>query len=98
MSGINISHIDKKFQLLVKQVISLREENQRLSSSVQAGLEKIADQQNKINELQEKIKLLRMTSSSEEDSETEPNFRKEIRSTLNSYIQEIDNCIALLNK
>ncbi len=98
MPDINLSHIDKKFQVLLKQIRFLRDENKKLNIQVQGGIEEIQNQQQHITDLEEKIKMLKMITSSENNAGTETELRKEIRATLNSYIHEIDSCIALLNK
>ncbi len=72
-------------------------EKQKLTQKVLESQEIIARQQALLEELEEKVKMLKMTSSPGE-TPADGSFRKEMRTTLNAYIQEIDNCIALLNK
>lgn len=98
MSGINLSNMEHNFQLLLKRMRFLYAEKQKLEQKVLEGQEDIAGQQARITELEEKIKMLKMSVHSGDGTPADNTFKKEMRSTLNAYIQEIDNCIAILNK
>ncbi len=97
MSAINLSNIENNFQLLVKRCRLLYNEKQKLEQKVLEGQEEIARQQTLLEELEEKVRMLKMTSPAG-NMPQDGSVRKEMRTALNAYIQEIDNCIALLNK
>lgn len=96
MPGYKLSDIEETFQLLLKRLRNLYIEKKKLEQKILMKDQEIIRQQNQIKEYEESMHVLRMTTSSED---TESNvFRKEVRTTINNYIKEIDNCIAILNK
>ena len=99
MSATDLSHIESKFQLLLKRLQLLHDEKQKLAQKILADKAEILRQQEVITELEEKVKMLEMTTSPADGlAPADGAYRKEMRATLNAYIQEIDNCIAQLNK
>ena len=82
----------------VKKLISLYDKTQQAKKqcvSEREELKKVlAEKQEIINSLEEKIKFIKMSkvvSSSKEDN-------KKTKQKINEYVREIDKCIALLNK
>ena len=57
-------------------------------------MQKIKDQEKKIFDLQDKVKLMNITKSVDRNQEDV----KSTRLKINEYVREIDKCIALLNK
>lgn len=99
MSAIDLSHIESKFHLLLKRLQLLHSEKQKLEQKLLEDKAEIIRQQGAIAELEEKVKMLEMTASPADGlPPADGEYRKQMRATLNAYIQEIDNCIALLNK
>lgn len=98
MPDVNVSDIEEKFQLLLKRLRLLHNEKQKLEHKVIELESEIGSQKALLEGMEEKMDVLRMTSSPGDNEGNEHEFRKEIRTTINSYIQEIDNCIALLNE
>tara|TARA_B100000902_G_C27322533_1_gene925728 strand:- start:3165 stop:3446 length:282 start_codon:yes stop_codon:yes gene_type:complete len=85
-------------EIKIKKLISLYEiEKQEKKSAIQEieNIKKeLIDQREIIKELEEKIKLVklsRVVSSSGDDN-------KRTKQKINDYVREIDKCIALLNK
>ena len=85
-------------ELKIKQLISLygktKQEKQQAVNEGEKLKKTLAEQQEIINSLEEKIKLIKMSkvvSSSNEDN-------KKTKQKINEYVREIDKCIALLNK
>ncbi len=98
MPDYGLSDIEKKIQLLIKRLQSYHKENQNLEKKLLENENKIKKQQEQIKEYEEKIRIFKMTSPSEDGEGVDNEARREIRTTINSYIKEIDNCIAALNK
>lgn len=98
MSGVNLSNIAHNFQLMLKRLQFLYNEKQKLEQLVLEEQTENSKLQAHIKALEEKIKILKMTNPSENGTVPENEMKKEMRTTLNAYIHEIDNCIALLNK
>ena len=80
-----VKFIDK-YELIRKEKLLLQQEN---DASV-AGLE---SKEKEILNLQEKIKLMNISKSSDASKQE----MKETRLKINEYVREIDKCIALLN-
>ena len=85
-------------EVKIKQLISLygkTKQEKQLAVNEREKLKKsLAEKQEIINGLEEKIKLIKMSkvvSSSNEDN-------KKTKQKINEYVREIDKCIALLNK
>ena len=85
-------------EVKIKQLISLyskaKEEKQQAVDGVERLKILLAEKQEVVNGLEEKIKLINMSkvvSSSNEDN-------KKTKQKINEYVREIDKCIALLNK
>jgi len=95
MSDSELSDIEKKFKLLLKRMRSLHNENLMLVEKMKKKDAEIMRHQDLLEASEEKMQILKMTAPSDEN---EGEFRKEIHATINSYIKEIDGCIAILNK
>ncbi len=85
-------------EVKIKQLIFLygktKQEKQQALNEGQKLKRTLAEKQEIINSLEEKIKLIKMSkvvSSSNEDN-------KKTKQKINEYVREIDKCIALLNK
>ena len=76
------------YKLLSKEHEFILNQNDKLKSN-------LSEKELSINQLEEKIKLLRITKSV--DNHDAKN-NKESRHKINEYVREIDKCIALLNK
>ena len=85
-------------EVKIKQLISLynktKQEKQQVVNEGEKLKESLAEKQEIINGLEEKIKFIKMSkvvSSLNEDN-------KKTKQKINEYVREIDKCIALLNK
>jgi len=87
-----VTLIEAKSKKLVKLKKELSEENSKLKNELDEMKTVIEQQQRIINELKDKHQVLKIakTIESEDDS-------KESVKLLDTYIKEIDRCIALLN-
>lgn len=98
MAGINLQGLEEKFQLLLKKLRYLQEENQRLGQTVERQQSEIIQQQSSLIALEDKVKMLKIAASADGDSRHITEGRKALRSTINSYIRDLDRCIARLNE
>ena len=90
-----VEEVEKKVQELVLLYASVKKERDEILNDRSELELEVKEKNVTINELEEKIKLLRIAKSigTQEDEKN-----KESRSKINEYVREIDKCIALLNK
>jgi len=88
-----ISSIDLKVKRLIEQQLEIREKL-RQNQNENEELKNINEQQQKIiNDLKEKIKLLKIAKSTEKQEGA-----ADARLKINEMVREIDKCIGLLNQ
>ena len=88
-----ISSIDLKVKRLIEQQLEIREKL-RQNQNENEELKIINEQQKKIiNDLKEKIKLLKIAKSTEKQEGA-----ADARLKINEMVREIDKCIGLLNQ
>lgn len=88
-----ISSIDLKMKRLIQQHKEIKEKLHHYQNEIQE-LKFINDQQQKsINELKEKIKLLKIAKSTEKQEGA-----VDAKLKINELVREIDKCIGLLNR
>jgi hypothetical protein len=97
----SIQRIEDKLYLLVKKLQQVQAENVLLREEVTVQQQALQEQQQSIEQLEEKLRLMKIAASAQGSTTTvsveDEAFRKEVRSKINEYIKEIDRCIALLN-
>jgi len=89
----HIKRINDKLQQLLKNYQQLQKDNERqgrLIDTLQQAKEKDMQQ---INELQEKVSILKAASGQMNDAD-----KKEFEKNINRYIREIDKCIGILSE
>ena len=88
-----INSIQEKLQLLIKQQIHLKKENEKVQQQLHLYIEKEKAAAQKIADLQQQVMVLKLAAvdMSEKD-------KKEFDKKLNQYIKEIDKCIAFLSQ
>jgi len=89
----HIKRINDKLQQLLKNYQQLQKDNERqgrLIDTLQQGKEKDMQQ---INELQEKVSILKAASGQMNDAD-----KKEFEKNINRYVREIDKCIGMLSE
>lgn len=86
-----------KLRKLVSEKQTLAEKNNRLEKEVQELKRQLASQQQKVDELTNTIKIIKLAQNigSNDSSKQETT---ELKRKINEYIKEIDNCIAMLNE
>lgn len=85
--------INDKLQQLLKQQARVRRENEQLRAELEANKNKQAEAQQKIEELQQQVAILKLAAG-EMNEKDKRDFEKKI----NQYIREIDKCIAYLGQ
>jgi len=93
MSNIDehISRVNEKIQLLLKQYQTLQKENDKLTLELEQKRNNEKNTQEKLALLQQQVEIAKMSSG-----ETGREIKTELEKRINSYIREIDQCIALL--
>jgi predicted nucleic acid-binding Zn-ribbon protein len=89
-----ISGIRKKIERLVAVKVELEKELEAAKESYRLLEQRIGTQRKRIEELEEKNKVLTMAKSLSDTSEGNLESKRKI----NELVREIDKCIALLNK
>lgn len=93
--------VTEKTTRLIGLCAALQEENQSLKLNKQALETEAEDNKGKIQELEEKVKVLKMARSLEatsSDNEGTNEKTLDIKQKISEFVREIDKCIVLLKK
>jgi peptidoglycan hydrolase CwlO-like protein len=85
--------IYEKLQQLLKQHNKLKRENEQLRKELQEQKDSELQAQQKMEELQQQISILKLAGGDMNDAD-----KKEFEKKINNYIKEIDKCIAFLSQ
>lgn len=88
-----IKRIQDKLQQLLKAHAALQKENHRLKEDLQKAASKITGNQQQVEELKQQVSVLKVSAGSMNEAD-----KKEMEKRINSYLKEIDRCIALLGE
>ena len=88
-----LKRIQDKLQQLLKQQASVHKENEKLKEELGIAREKLSLQQLYLDELRQQVSILKLNAGGMNDRD-----KKEIEKKINSYLKEIDRCIALLGE
>ena len=88
-----LKRIQDKLQQVLKEYAALQKENLRLKEELDKNRTQSFTHQQNIEELKQQVDVLKITSG-----DWDPNDKKEFEKRINSYIKEIDRCIALLSE
>ena len=88
-----LKRIQDKLQLLLKKQAALQKENQRLKEDLEKCTKTNLVHQQITDDLKQQVEVLKITSGNWDE-----NDRKEFEKRINSYLKEIDRCIALLSE
>lgn len=88
-----LKRIQEKIQQLLKQHAALQKENGQLRVELDNSREQVSMQQKNVEHLKQQLDILKLTVG--EMSEAD---KKEFEKRINSYLKEIDRCIALLSE
>jgi hypothetical protein len=89
----HLKRIQDKLQQLLKQYTVVQKENVRLKDELDSAQQKLLTQQKKAEELKQQVSVLKLGTG--EMSEAD---KKEFEKKINSYLKEIDRCIAMLGE
>lgn len=87
----HLKRIQDKLQQFLKQYAALQKENVQLKEELNKSKEEAKAQQHQIDTLKQKLDILKLNAG--EMSEVD---KKEFEKKINTYLKEIDRCIALL--
>jgi phage tail tube protein FII len=88
-----LKRIQDKLQQVLKDYAALQKENLRLKEELDKNRTQSFTNQQNIEELKQQVEVLKITSGDWEEGD-----KKEFEKRINSYIKEIDRCIALLSE
>ena len=88
-----LKRIQDKLQQVLKEHATLQKENLRLKEELDKNRTQSFSHQQNIEDLKQQVDVLKITSG-----DWDPNDKKEFEKRINSYIKEIDRCIALLSE
>ncbi len=88
-----LKRIQDKLQQLLKQQASVHKENEKLKEELGIAREKLSLQQLYLDELRQQVSILKLNAGGMNERD-----KKEIEKKINSYLKEIDRCIALLGE
>ena len=85
--------IQDKLQQLLKEHSALQKENSKLKAELGMARTKNNEQQKGLDELKQQVSILKVSSGDMSEHD-----KKEFEKRINSYLKEIDRCIALLGE
>ncbi len=88
-----LKRIQDKLQQVLKEYAAMQKENLRLKEELDKNRTQSFSHQQNIEDLKQQVDVLKITSG-----DWDPNDKKEFEKRINSYIKEIDRCIALLSE
>lgn len=88
-----LKRIQDKLRLLLKQHTAVQKENQKLKGELQTTRQQLSAQQQTADELKQQISILKMNAGDMKEGD-----KKELEKRINTYLREIDRCIALLGE
>ncbi len=89
---INISLLQEKLQMLVKEFKQLQKENSRLLKNIAAEKAEKEVKINQLKHLEQKVAAVQLTSGNWNDTE-----KASLQKKIDTYLKEIDKCLALLH-
>ena len=88
-----LKRIQEKLQLLLKRHAALQKENAKLKEQLEEVSRQNNVQQENLDSLKQKVDVLKLHTGDMTEAD-----RKELEKRINSYLKEIDRCIALLGE
>lgn len=89
----HLKRIQDKLQQLLKLHAAVQKENTRLKEDLHIAQEKISGQHKQVDELKQQVSILKVNTGDMSEAD-----KKEFEKRINSYLKEIDRCIALLGE
>jgi phage tail tube protein FII len=88
-----LKRIQDKLQQVLKDYAALQKENLRLKEELDKNRSQSFAHQQNVEDLKQQVEVLKISSGNWEEGD-----KKEFEKRINSYIKEIDRCIALLSE
>ncbi len=88
----NISQLQEKLQLLIKEYKQAQKENNRLLKDIATLKTENEAKATQLNQLEQKIAAVQLTSGNWNDTE-----KAGLQKKIDAYLKEIDKCLALLH-
>ncbi|HVT83893.1 MAG TPA: hypothetical protein VHD35_01755 [Chitinophagaceae bacterium] len=89
----HLKRIQNKLQQLLKNHVALQKENIQLRQEIEKLKKHAAQQQKSIEDLKQQSDILKLSTHKMSTAD-----KKELEKRINSYLKEIDRCIALLSE
>ena len=90
---VQLKRIQDKLQHVLKDYSALQKENLRLKEELDKNRTQSFNNQQTIGDLRQQVEILKVTSGEWDEKD-----KKEFEKRINTYIKEIDRCIALLSE
>ncbi|MBX3253118.1 MAG: hypothetical protein KF862_03165 [Chitinophagaceae bacterium] len=87
----HINRVNDKLQLLLKQFYALQKENEKLKQELYQKSELHKEMLKKTETLQQQVEIARVSAG-----QPGKEVKAELEKRINTYVKEIDRCIALL--
>ncbi len=88
-----LKRINDKLQQLLKQYGVILKENIRLREELELSKSEARSQKESMDQLRQQVDVLKLSSGELAEAD-----KKELEKRINSYLKEIDRCIALLGE
>lgn len=94
MTDINhhINHLHEKLQLLIKEYKQLQKDNIKLQKEIAVLQSNLLAKNLQLQQLEQKVTAVQISDGHWEDSQ-----KKALQKKIDSYLKEIDKCLALLH-
>ncbi|MFI5132885.1 MAG: hypothetical protein ACHQEB_01050 [Chitinophagales bacterium] len=89
----HLKRIQDKLQQLLKHHAALQKENSSLKEELKKAKQQTSHQQKNTDDLKQRLDVLKLNAG-----EMNAADKKEFEKRINSYLKEIDRCIALLSE
>lgn len=89
----HLKRIQDKIQQLLKQHASVQKENSLLKEELEKSKVQSLQHQQSVTYLKQQVDVLKLNAGEMKEAD-----KKEIEKRINSYLKEIDRCIALLSE
>ena len=90
---LQFNSINEKLQEVLKRYSRIQKENDRLKEELLQWKNNETTMQQKIDELQQQLSILKLASG-----ELSPKDRKDFERKISQYVKEIDRCISFLSQ
>jgi regulator of replication initiation timing len=88
-----LKRIQEKLQQLLKEHTVVKNENRKLKEELDAAQQKILAQHKSADELKQQVSILKVSAGEMNEAD-----KKDFEKRINSYLKEIDRCIAMLGE